>query len=312
MSTKIVSIQILRACCAWAIVIHHCNQIYFSWQPENSLLRIFNLAYLGVDVFFVISGYIMAHTVLRKNYSASQFLRKRIVRVFKPYWAVSMIYLLLLYSFSDYTTSTSELIASFLLIPNDFDFHPILYVGWSLVYEIFFYLLCTIPLVLPKIKYSGITVYLLIVFAFFPAQTLNLGSGNYFLLEFAIGYSLSAGRELNRYGLNAALLLLAIFLISYNEHIILLRILISSAIMVVFLLFEDKIKRIEIRSVMNLGKISYSTYLVHPCVILGLSYVEKIGIFKYELFLVSITIFGTYIASELSFKFFEKSYKISY
>jgi exopolysaccharide production protein ExoZ len=125
--SKLRSIQVLRGVAACAVVLLHAR--YFGGSPiDHSWARI---GAAGVDLFFVISGFIMA-TIAKP--SAGRFLFDRFWRIF-PLWLVAVTPWML------YKHSTGpELIASLTLWPIYSRFiAPALIVGWSLSFELLFY-----------------------------------------------------------------------------------------------------------------------------------------------------------------------------
>ncbi len=127
---KLDSIQLLRALAATAVVVYHIP-----------LLR--NGAW-GVDIFFVISGFIMALVTAKPT---RHFLTKRIIRVVPLYWLGTLgvfAIALLLPSLLDNTTADLEgLIKSLLFVPYQKGEYvqPLLFLGWTLNFEMFFYAL---------------------------------------------------------------------------------------------------------------------------------------------------------------------------
>ncbi len=119
----------------------------------------------GVDLFFVISGFIMV-TVTRKKFQqpeqAFTFLYHRVSRIYPLYWFYSLVVLVIFLVQPSLVNSSQNnqinLLASFLLLPQQ---HlPLLMVGWTLVHEIYFYLVFFFLLFLPQ-KYftAGLTVW---------------------------------------------------------------------------------------------------------------------------------------------------------
>jgi peptidoglycan/LPS O-acetylase OafA/YrhL len=94
---KYISIQYLRAIAAFMVVLVHLSlqeQKIFSQEP---LLGIFQVGTAGVDIFFVISGFIMM-LILFKKKEKKIFLKKRIIRIYPIYWIyLSLIMLVILY-----------------------------------------------------------------------------------------------------------------------------------------------------------------------------------------------------------------------
>lgn len=127
---KLDSIQLLRALAASAVVVYH--------------IPLFRNGAWGVDVFFVISGFIMALVTAKPT---RHFLTKRIIRVVPLYWLGTLgvfAIALLLPSLLDNTTADLEgLIKSLLFIPYQKGEYvqPLLFLGWTLNFEMFFYAL---------------------------------------------------------------------------------------------------------------------------------------------------------------------------
>ena len=141
--TKINNLQALRAFAAVAVVFFHTGYIY----PN-----LFGVGEYGVDIFFVLSGYIMAR-ICEKN--PRFFLRRRLIRILPPYWTLTILLFLFAIKFPQLLSNTrahfGELLKSLLFIPFIKDgglIRPILFVGWSLNYEMFFYLLIAVSLLL--------------------------------------------------------------------------------------------------------------------------------------------------------------------
>jgi exopolysaccharide production protein ExoZ len=106
-----------------------------------------NLGACGVDLFFVISGFIMVYKTRRKagNDDALIFITRRILRIYPLYWVWTSLALALWVGgvgqrLQHY--SIWYVVSSYLLIPsfNGLDFHPLVRQGWTLSFEMFFYL----------------------------------------------------------------------------------------------------------------------------------------------------------------------------
>ncbi|HEY0784977.1 MAG TPA: acyltransferase [Acidobacteriaceae bacterium] len=143
MNQKINNIQGLRAFAAIAVVSFHTGLILPHMRAIGSF---------GVDVFFVISGYIMAR-ICETN--SSFFLRRRLIRIVPPYWVMTaLLFLAALKSpqlMGATRASGPELLKSLLFIPyfkSNGLLRPLLFVGWSLNYEMFFYLAIALGLLL--------------------------------------------------------------------------------------------------------------------------------------------------------------------
>jgi exopolysaccharide production protein ExoZ len=137
------NIQALRALAALSITILHAGELVFPNFKEAS--RPF---FSGVDVFFVISGSVMVittHETWEKPGTWLPFLWRRMVRIVPLYWLLT----LLVVSLSRSPAGTWHVVASFLFIPAWNSSHyplPVLPMGWTLQYEMFFYSLFSLAL----------------------------------------------------------------------------------------------------------------------------------------------------------------------
>lgn len=153
--TEFDSLQILRALAALAVVIFHLFQ---SLEDDFKLFsyNAFSVGAHGVDVFFVISGFIICHAHER-DHSSLRFALKRIFRIVPLYYFLTLSLFVLAWIAPHHLNSTSAdpvaLVKSLLFIPYMRDngmVQPLLFLGWTLNYEMFFYGLFAINLMLSK------------------------------------------------------------------------------------------------------------------------------------------------------------------
>ena len=178
---KYDSIQALRGIAALSVVLHHISFI------ENGSF--------GVDIFFCISGFIMMYVT---HISTEHFILKRIIRIVPLYWSITILtYIAMLifpHFFQNSTSDITILIRSLLFIPchNGDAIQPIVRVGWTLNYEIFFYVVLWIALMINK-KYrmliaSGILVLFAVAGMIFNFQaTIPVFYTNTIIIEFIFG-----------------------------------------------------------------------------------------------------------------------------
>lgn len=142
--TPLLSIQALRAVAAALVVIYHLINAESVYGGGITVLGgPAHFGFAGVDVFFVISGFIMA-TVTAGQFGsrarALDFLGKRAVRILPLYWictAVIAAMVMLRPGSLDPALADRSLVHSLLLIPQEGG--PLLVVGWTLTYELLFY-----------------------------------------------------------------------------------------------------------------------------------------------------------------------------
>lgn len=164
---KLYSIQVLRGLACVAVVLSHAmakakDQILFE-LPEvfDFNYNIIIFGHFGVDLFFVLSGFII-FLIHGNDFSQPKlikpFIYSRISRVVPIYWLLTCLSLLLLFYMPELFKHRSELelswvISSFFFIPSSTSYGvdtPLLGVGWTLNYEIFFYALFALCLFFKK------------------------------------------------------------------------------------------------------------------------------------------------------------------
>ncbi|AXU20830.1 hypothetical protein C7W88_17505 (plasmid) [Novosphingobium sp. THN1] len=146
------SIQYLRGVAAMLVVAYHVfPQIQRMGFPVNGPETLSS----GVDIFFVISGFVMVYSTARHpGRGGIGFLRDRITRIVPLYWTLSLVMMAMLLLIPAVAQSSrfdlGHVIASFLFVPwlhpVQHQYWPMLVPGWTLNYEMFFYLIFAIAL----------------------------------------------------------------------------------------------------------------------------------------------------------------------
>ena len=164
MGGQLHSIQILRAAAAMAVVLFHLGDSLarnFGLFPSNP----FPAGSDGVDVFFVISGFIMCYTTAGVDQrSPADFAMKRAARIIPIYYLMTLVLFavgLVMPSLLASGSATFEQLAkSLLFIPYERAngaVAPVLFLGWTLNYEMFFYAIFTIALIVaPRFRRLGL------------------------------------------------------------------------------------------------------------------------------------------------------------
>lgn len=281
---KLLSIQYLRAAAALMVVFFHADgmaQEYFGFAGLQ-----FGAA--GVDIFFVISGFIMWVTTASERITPASFVANRIVRIVPLYWAMT----LLLYGgwliFRDPATlpSLGNLVRSLLFIPfvspRTGEIQPLLIAGWTLNFEMFFYAVFACTLLVAR-RYRAVVVCgvlgALVAWPLLAALSspLALTYTSPLLIEFMIGCLLGVMYERRALPRPA----IAAFVLVTGCGLLLTSGMLSAAdtgavrfvhwglpaflIVTGTLGLESKLK--EWRLLMLLGDASYSIYLTHGVVL---------------------------------------------
>ena len=299
---KLPAVQVLRGIAAAMVVFHHAGGVIPSADAQNSWILRSHLTLIGaagVDIFFVISGFIMYYTHGRGGGSreAGSFLWKRALRIYPLYWLWTSVLILIAASrlvAVNHIHGAGFFVWSCLLIPvfNGFNFHPFLDQGWTLSFEMLFYLVFAAGIWLNFQRsllsfLAGSLTALLALSHFLPA-----GSGvrylfsNTLVAEFLFGVGLakvllhpteSASRRISHSWLPVGLAVLgSVLLLSTLVLPVPSEDLIQSpwrfafwglpsALIVAGFVFRNQ--RASSTVLVFLGDASYSTYLVHAFVL---------------------------------------------
>ncbi|WP_438764555.1 acyltransferase family protein [Kushneria sp. TE3] len=154
----LISVQALRALAAWLVVFHHVMQVFFGFDTDNPAGHLLSTrGQMGVDIFFVISGFVIYITTADRSMKTLRFLWQRAARIVPVYWFYTAVTAaILLFAgelMPEYGLDLPSLIMGLFFIPNEnpagFGDYPILPVGWTLNFEMMFYLVFALSFLLP-------------------------------------------------------------------------------------------------------------------------------------------------------------------
>ncbi|WP_296187078.1 acyltransferase family protein [Pseudomonas sp. UBA1879] len=145
---RIYSLQGLRGVAVLGVVLFHMTAVEHKYSGGDILLPPWlDFFQLGVDLFFIISGFVMV-IVNRGRFQniaeSKRFLFNRVSRIYPTYWLYYLLTLAVVWVQPNLVNSThgsSNLWLSFLLLPNDKVL--LVMVAWSLLFELWFYLVFT-------------------------------------------------------------------------------------------------------------------------------------------------------------------------
>ena len=148
----------LRGFAVFLVFLVHFVTLAKPWISSNPDFLAFTksihtIGNTGVDLFFVLSGYLIYGSLLSRRQQFLRFMSRRVERIYPAFTAVFAAYVVLSFLFpaenkipSPATDGVIYLIKNFLLLPGLFPIEPMITVAWSLSYEMFYYL--AIPLVI--------------------------------------------------------------------------------------------------------------------------------------------------------------------
>lgn len=313
MKNKIESIQILRGLAALSVVMFHYRFYLVPDGADRTIPdQLFGWGAIGVDLFFVISGFIMVFVTRNSGYGAKTgvvFIINRLTRILPTY------YIILLFAFvSDgamsifhYPEKASNLLSALTFHPYLSEPAPLyipdsgMYnVRWTLNYEIYFYLAFSICL-LSKFRTLALCGWFLlpVVLAYSLTSNFTISTHGYdynsvmlrfltnpIILEFGVGalagcfYLYLRDRDILESGYLSVLCLAVIAVGIMSGQLQAYNITSACAfffLVLIFSLQSQKIMRFRPKALVMLGNISFSWYLIHnPLAVFLSGKIEKI------------------------------------
>lgn len=293
------NIQILRGVAAMGVVFDHAAMPYFEGD-DTLLYRVLMFAgYIGVWIFFVISGFIMGVTSFGSfgaDSAPKSFIKRRFLRIAPLYYLVSLAKYLVVFK----KVGVAALLMSLLFIPHFNEkgvVRPILGQGWTLNYEMFFYVLFACAMFAPLKRGLTCLTVAMVTLVVGGAIYRELGGNaeNPFFITYTdpimllfvagvgVAYLLRQGTTLSSRmtGLASVALyglLFAIFLVGRAipmlEQAVVPVALAATCVCLIFMsaasaLSSDVVQRhgLLYKATMKLGDASYSIYLTHTFVL---------------------------------------------
>lgn len=206
---QLLSLQYLRAVAAMLVVVFHALvqvHVLYGGFPIPAFGEV------GVDIFFVLSGYVMWHSTAGRPLSGRDFLLKRLIRIAPLYWAVTLAAvaatLIVPAALNSTRFDVAHILASLMFVPwpnpsappwldiKD-QMSPLIVPGWTLNMEMMFYLLFAAAIVFPArmraIAVVGLVALLYGVALAASDQSRQLAFyANDVIFEFAAGTVLAA------------------------------------------------------------------------------------------------------------------------
>jgi peptidoglycan/LPS O-acetylase OafA/YrhL len=157
------TVQMLRGIAASGVVLFHLLPFEQKYLAGASIVPAgLVIGQAGVDIFFVISGFIVTITSEGRDGGAGPaigFLRRRLLRIYPTYWVyfalLAAVHALAPGLMNQHATAPPSLLDSFLLLPSASP--PLLLVAWTLTFELYFYLVFAVLLwAVPRRRLGGV------------------------------------------------------------------------------------------------------------------------------------------------------------
>jgi exopolysaccharide production protein ExoZ len=302
---KLFLLQYIRALAASLVVLFHASIVLKEYYHQEFLGDFFKVGYMGVDLFFVLSGFIIFyihHKDIGLSSKFNTFSLKRIIRVYPSYWiillAIIPIYFIAPSFGNGNETELKQILTSFFLLPNSDG--TIITVAWTLKQEILFYLFFAVFFILIPNGKKIISTFFVIIWAITTIllTLLNIESNNTLVnyifnpmnLEFLFGGVVAYLILNKKYSLKGAFIFsivgIILFLVSWYlsymhsfEAKNIYRVMIwgvPSTIIIFSLIAINLSKQLNLNKLfIFVGDASYSIYLTH---FLALSFISKVFI----------------------------------
>ena len=161
-NSRIVSLEGIRGLAITLVFFVHYHALFSHYLANDSAS--FSMSHFswsigpaGVDLFFILSGYLIYGIVMQKNTNYLKFMFRRAQRIYPTFLFVLALYIILLFIFPRETKLPSDpgeaallILENVALLPGIFNINPIITVAWSLSYEWFFY--ACIPILISVLK----------------------------------------------------------------------------------------------------------------------------------------------------------------
>ena len=311
---KIVSIQYLRAIAALMVVMFH------AFYPSYANFRIaggnfFQFGRMGVDIFFILSGFVMSIIVATEK-TPAVFIKKRMARIYPTYWQIYFATIILWVIFHGIFhlkfMPRGSWFVNLSLLPFESKITEtlVLDVSWTLYYEVFFYLILAASLYFFRQARHGVHLFFaanLLCFIIAPElEKISQFDKNYFF-EFVAGFcAMEFLKKKNPLDLVIVVISIYIlYLVSFRNTAWIYCI---GALIFLNIGMSDFFKKLpEIKILKMLGDSSYSLYLIH-LPILGIGNALAAGVTNNFVLWISVAgwIFFAVILSWLNYEFFEK------
>jgi len=314
----------MRAIAAFLVVLTHVATKGAKYSSDP--LSWFNVGGAGVDLFFIISGFIMCHTVEHKEANFPSFIKARVHRIIPLYWTLTTFALIVFLISPEMINSSggnTDIITSYFLFPTESKF--LVQAGWTLTYEFFFYFLFSSSFIVKK---SYRYFFPIVIIAAIVSISFIRKPANYqikyltdsILLEFVFGilafYFARNVKARSVFGIPLIVLSIAAMAFvndpSFSDMPRVIRFGMPAWVFFIGMTimepwFQKYSSNVIFKVLREMGNSSYSLYLTHPfsLVILSMAF-SRIGLNKFAIPFVILLSIGAVISGHLCYLFIEK------
>ena len=264
------SIHYLRGIAAMMVVIFHIfSSVDFMRDNVSRLMWLRG----GVDIFFVISGFVMVQSTIGRAVTPMKFIRQRALRIAPMYWIATFAVMSQIPG--EWLFKLQSLLFIPAMNPESNMMQPVVEPGWTLNYEMMFYAVFALTLFLRQsIRFPVIASFfagVAIIGAAFDSSAISEFYTRAIILEFIFGMAIAQfGWRLPVVAVPIGIGIMITFQSSSADRLFTLGIP-AGLIIAGALSFEERLQKSKVADF--LGSASYSIYLFH---LLALGFFVKI------------------------------------
>lgn len=294
---RIYQIDLFRFIAALGVMFYHYTSLYRIKPPGGSYFRPFpeiseitKFGYLGVDLFFIISGFVIILSIQKASFI--RFMKSRITRLYPAYWfCLTLTFLvILIWGGVHYQATILQYLVNGTMLQGFTRFPNVDGVYWSLYVELKFYLLVALFLLIRKVKVINLNYFILfwlaltVIFPFVADShsTILRVLKSAFILDYSplfiagiIYFKIYKDRLRVKYvaglliclslaihyGLEKMVVVSSLYEISYSPYSIAGLLLLFNVLML--LASTGKLQKFNSPRFMRLGVLTYPLYLIH-------------------------------------------------
>lgn len=313
----LISIQYFRAIAALFVLLSHASH---KVELESSITNLFKLGNYGVDLFFIISGFVMCFSIDGKCPNPIKFMKARFIRILPLYWILTLVALIVFLFKPEIVNSSggdTSIIASFFLLPNGDKL--LLNNGWTLSYEFYFYFIFSLCFIFKSYRliccFFVINMLSLLGFLGFENEYLKFMTSS-MLIEFSFGIVCFWLYKYDIINTNRAvclmvisfvtLMLMLLGIINLDDFIRSIYAGIPISLFFIGAIFFDKVIPNN-RALLYIGTSSYSLYLSHTFSLAAISFfLRHFQLSLNPYFSLFLMVLFSLIVSSLCYEIIEK------
>lgn len=264
-----ISIHYLRGIAAIMVVIFHIfSSVDFMREDVSRVMWLRG----GVDIFFVISGFVMVGSTSGRDVTPMRFMQQRVLRIAPMYWIATFAVMMQIPG--EWLFKLQSLLFIPAMNPESNMMQPVLEPGWTLNYEMFFYAVFALTLFLRQsVRFPAIALFFAgfaILGTAIDGSAISAFYTRAIIVEFVFGMAIAQfGLRLPVLAVPLGIGLMILFQSSAADRLFTLGV--PAALVIAGALsFERRLPKWKIAEL--LGSASYSIYLFH---LLALGFIVK-------------------------------------